>query len=118
MMPSQTPASVRLEPIREPEYGAWLAQSMAEYAEEKVEAGNYHPDEALQCLPNRSIASCCRRGRKRPASTFLVSFDASTGDKVGVVWFAERPRWPWLEAFIFDLVVLEPFRRRGYAGQR
>ena len=46
--PDQTKPSVRLEPIREPEYGTWLTQSMTEYAEEKVQAGNYHPSEALQ----------------------------------------------------------------------
>ena len=111
--PNQTSANVRLEPIREPEYGAWLAQSMAEYAEEKVQAGNYHLDEALH-VPN-SESCAVAAGAGHPGQHLFSIVDATTGDRVGVTWFTKKQRGPRLEAFIYDLVVLEPFRRRSYA---
>ncbi len=114
--PNQTATSVRLEPIREPEYEAWLAQSMVEYAEEKVQAGNYHPNEALQ-RAEQEYRELLPQGPATPGQHLFSIVDAITGDKVGVIWFAERPRGPRLEAFIFDLMVLEPFRRRGYRAR-
>lgn len=111
---NQTAASVRLEPIREPEYEAWLAQSMAEYAEEKVQAGNYHPDGALQ-RAEQEYRELLPQGPATPGQHLFSIVDAASGDRVGMIWFAEKQRGPRLEAFIYDLVVLEPFRRRGYA---
>ena len=114
MTPNQTPATVRLELIREPEYETWLAQTMVEYAEEKVQAGNYHPDEALQ-RAEQEYRELLPQGPETPGQHLFSIVDATTGDRVGVIWFAEKQRGPRLEAFIYDLLVLEPFRRRGYA---
>lgn len=112
--PNQTPTNVRLEPIKEPEYSVWVAQSIAEYAEEKVQAGNYHPDGALQ-RAEQEFRELLPQGPATPGQHLFCIVDVITGDRVGVIWFAEKQRGPRLEAFIYDLVVHEPFRRRGYA---
>ena len=112
--PNQLPVSVRLESIREPEYATWLAQSMAEYVEERVQAGNYHPNEALQ-RAEQQFRELLPQGPATPSQHLFSIVDATTSDRVGVIWFAEKQRGPRLEAFVYDLVVLELFRRRGYA---
>ena len=78
MTPNQTPANVRLELIREPEYEAWLAQSMAEYAEEKVQAGNYHQDEALQ-RAEQEYRELLPQGPATPGQHLFSIVDATSG---------------------------------------
>ena len=39
---------VRLVPMKATEYQSYLAISIREYAEEKVQAGNWQPEEALE----------------------------------------------------------------------
>lgn len=88
---NQTATSVRLEPIRELEYDAWLAQSMAEYAEEKVQAGNYHPGEAQESA-EQEYRELLPQGPATPGQHLFSIVDSITGDRVGVIWFAEWRR--------------------------
>lgn len=112
--PHSHQASVLLEPIGEPEFGAWLSRTVGEYAAEKVQAGNYHADEALQ-RAEQEFRDLLPEGPATPGQHLFSIVDATSGERVGVVWFAEIQRGPRREAFIYDLIVHEPFRRRGYA---
>ena len=112
--PDQAKVTVRLESIEEPEYEAWLAWTVGDYAREKVQAGNYHADEALE-RAEKEFLELLPQGAATPGQHLFSIVDANSGDRVGVIWFAEMQRGPRREAFIYDLVVHEPFRRRGYA---
>jgi ribosomal protein S18 acetylase RimI-like enzyme len=107
-------AIVRLELIGALEYETWLSHTVAEYTAEKVQAGNYHADEAVQ-RAEQEFRELLPEGPATPGQHLFSIVDAASGDCVGVVWFAEIQRGPRREAFIYDLVVHEPFRRRGYA---
>lgn len=114
MNPSEpVKASVRLEPISQADFDVWLARTVGEYAQEKVQAGNYHVDEALERAA-QEFRELLPEGRSTPGQHLFSIVDVVSGDHVGVVWFAERPRGPRSEAFIYDLVIQEAFRRRGY----
>jgi ribosomal protein S18 acetylase RimI-like enzyme len=47
----------------------------------------------------------------------LYSIEDMAGAKVGMLWFAVERRPAGARAFVYDVEVFEPFRRRGYAEQ-
>lgn len=112
--PEHAKTSVRLMPIERPEYEMWLARTVGEYAQEKVQAGNYHEDEAQQHA-EQEFRELLPLGPSTPGQHLFSIVDTTTAARVGIVWFAEVQRGPRREAFVYDLVVYEAFRRRGYA---
>jgi ribosomal protein S18 acetylase RimI-like enzyme len=104
---------VRLEGISQPDFDAWLARTIGEYAQEKVQAGNYHADEALTRAA-QEFRELLPEGPATPGQHLFSIVDSASGAHVGVTWFAEIQRGPRREAFIYDLIVYEPFRRRGF----
>jgi len=108
---------VRLVPMTDSEFQIYRKHSIESYAQEHVKAGNWNASNAfqkaekqfLQLLPD-GIAS---------KNQHLLSIEESeTGVKIGLIWFAEihqeasHPR-----AFIYDFLIYEEHRRKGYGEQ-
>ena len=104
---------ITLQSISPAEYKTWLTQAIREYADDKVGAGNWVAAEAL----DRSAAEFHRLLPDGPATpdNYVYSL-AAAGEEaaVGVMWFAVPP-WKPPIAFIYDLLIYEAYRRRGYA---
>jgi len=107
---------VRLVPMSKSDYQAFLESGIQRYAEEHVKAGNWHPSEALeksrkehqQLLPD-GVAT---------KNQYLFSIaDEETGSKVGMIWFAVDDKRLQPSAFVYDFMIYEEFRRRGYGTQ-
>jgi len=98
--------------MTETEFQAFLAQDVRDYAEEKVRAGNWTSDEALQ----RSLEAhnnLLPKGLSTPNHhLFTIMLDAKA---VGRVWLSSDPKAAGRAGFIYDLFVADPFRRRGIA---
>ncbi len=100
---------VRLEPMTPAVYEAWVARSIAEYAQGHVDAGNWEADGALEkaraqfdeLLP----AGLATEGQH------LWSIRDADGEDVGVLWVGPRPRAS-RALFIWDIEI-EP-EARGY----
>ncbi len=115
---------ITLEAISPAEYKTWLTQAIRDYAGDKVSSGNWDASEAL----DRSAAEFHRLLPEGPATpdNFVYSLMAPPTDSkaseepapvsVGVLWFA-LPPWKPPIAFIYDFLIYEPFRRRGYGEQ-
>ena len=108
---------IQLIPMTQPEYAQWTAQAIADYAGEKVRAGAWDASDALersraefeQLLPN-GLAS---------TDNYLYSIwsdDAPLDTPVGMLWIAALRRPP-AQAFVYDFIIFEPYRRRGYGSQ-
>jgi ribosomal protein S18 acetylase RimI-like enzyme len=104
-------------------YEVWLSRTVAEYAAEHVQAGNWEEAGALA----RSVAEFHRYlpdGLATPGQ-FLFSIlpPAEAGQPVvpvGVIWFGERAPRPGpgqRRGWIYDLYIEPEHRRRGYARQ-
>jgi ribosomal protein S18 acetylase RimI-like enzyme len=105
---------ITLIPMNETEFQTYLAKAIREYANEKVQAGNWTIDEA----PERSrqeFEGYLPQGIKTP-DNFLYSLLNETNEKVGFLWYATLPKQPG-QAFIYDFEIYETFRRKGYASQ-
>ena len=104
---------VLLIPITEDEYQTWLAQSVKDYAQDKIDAGTWQPEEALSRSEN-DFTSLLSQGRTTPDNHIYSIQDATLGTHVGVLWIAVTSRGLHRSAFIYDIVIYEAYRRHGY----
>lgn len=105
---------ITLTPMTEPDFQAYIAKAIQGYAREKIQAGNWTQDEAPERLRNQ-LESLLPQGIQTP-NNYFFSLRDENGEKVGILWYASRPKQPGL-AFIYDFEIYPPFRRRGFASQ-
>src|SRR5690242_6917534 len=107
---------VRLAPMTEDDFQAFLAAAIPSYAQEHVAAGRWSQEEALR-RSEEEYHKLLPAGLASPNQYLYSIEDASSATKVGVLWFAVEKRAGEPRAFIYDVEIFEPFRRRGYAEQ-
>jgi len=107
-----TEQNVSLRPIAPAEYEAWLAHLIADYGAEKVAAGNWTAEEA-PARAAEETKGLLPQGAATPGQHIFSIVAEGELEPVGVLWFAviEARR----QAFIYDLEIHPPYRRRGYA---
>ena len=106
---------IHLEPMTESEFNAFLTDAIRDYAQDKVDAGNWEASEALR----RSAAefqNLLPDGLATPEQ-HLFTIKDETGAAVGMIWFAVDSTQPRSGAFIYNFLIHAPYRRRGYATQ-
>jgi ribosomal protein S18 acetylase RimI-like enzyme len=105
---------VALIPMTESEYQLYIEQSIQEYAWEHVRAGRWNEEEALQ-QAKQELQKILPQGFHSPSHYLYMIVDEQLEKRVGVLWFALRAQAGQQRAFVYDVVVFEEFRRRGYA---
>lgn len=102
---------LELRPMTEAEFETYLEQAVKTYADEKVEAGNWSPEEAS----GRSAQDFRELLPEGAASKdqYLFSLKDS-GETVGMIWFAVREQGGKRTAFIYDFSVTQALRGRDY----
>ena len=105
--------NVSLRGMTEKEFQTFLAESIPEYAAEKVKAGNWDSDVAL-ARSRDEHAKLLPEGLTSPNQhLYTVELD---GNPVGRLWLSVDPDVAGGAGFIYDLFVAESFRRRGIAA--
>lgn len=103
----------RLEPMDEGTYRDWRAASVREYAQGKVEAGNWPAEGALE-RSEHEFATLLPDGRST-AGHELRSMINDEGERVGHAWFVPEDRPFGRVVFIYDIAVDPAHRRKGHA---
>ena len=105
---------ISLRPMTQDEFQAFLAADIAAYAAEKVRAGNWTPEEA----PHRSreVHDRLLPQGVNTSHHHLFTIDL-LGNPVGRVWLSTDPTTMGGAGFIYDIFVVEHFRRQGIALQ-
>ena len=107
---------IRLVPMSESDFQAYLDKAIHNYAQEHVRVGNWHTSEALdrsqkqfrQLLPDGVVSK----------NQYAYSIEeAATQSRVGMLWFAVSRDRPRPNAFIYDFEIDAEHRRHGYASQ-
>ena len=107
---------VRLVPMSQTEFEAYLESSVQDYAQEHVRTGNWSAEKALQ-MAEESFHKLLPDGLATSNQYLFTVEDETLGQKVGVLWFAVEKREAGPRAFVYDVQIDEAYRRRGYGTQ-
>ena len=106
---------LKLIPMAQDIYDAYIENLLKDYSQEHVKTGNWKPEEALE-RAREQIAQLLPDGLQSENQYLYSLHDDEIGENVGVLWFAAREQGNTPEAFIYDIVIYETYRRRGYAS--
>jgi len=104
---------IRLEPMDEPTYQAWREATVRDYAQEKVESGNWLAADALE-RSEAAFAELLPDGRATAGHEIRSMVDEA-GERVGYAWFVPEDRPFGRTVFIYDIAVDPAHRRKGHA---
>ena len=115
-MTPQDTENVRLIELDDAPYREYRKHLVRDYAADKVRAGVWSKSEA----ESRAAMDVDELLQEGPATRnhFLYSVrDESAGAEVGIVWFALRNPGVGRSVWIYDIIIKENFRRKGYASR-
>ena len=115
-MTSQEIDNISLVELDDVPYRAYRDHLVRDYAAHKVRAGAWYESEA-QIRAAKDVDGLLPEG---PATQghFLYSVREDAADaEVGTVWFALRDSGVGRYVWIYDIIINENFRRRGYASR-
>jgi ribosomal protein S18 acetylase RimI-like enzyme len=96
------------------EFEAYLETAIPDYAADKAQAGDWTKEEALECSRQSNHGLLPQGVQTENNYLFRIQIEES-GEKIGMVWMKhEAPR---LHGFIFDIVLDEAQRGKGYGKQ-
>jgi len=101
---------IRLRPMGEAEFAAYREHALDDYSR-PGHIGNWPSAEVAAREFHRQLP----QGLTTPDQHLLAIDETASVRCVGFLWLAVRQRGTGPEAFIFDLVILPAFRRRGFA---
>ena len=115
-MTSQEIDNISLVELDDAPYREYRDHLVRDYAADKVRAGAWSESEA-QIRAAKDVDGLLPEG---PATQghFLYSVREDAADaEVGTVWFALRDSGVGRSVWIYDIIINESFRRRGYASR-
>lgn len=107
---------VHLAFMSETEFQLYLAIAIPQYAQEQVRAGRWSEREALQ-RAQQELDEVLSEGLNTKDQYFFSIVDEQTATKVGMLWFAIHSRKEEPSAYVYDLLIYEPYLRQGYGKQ-
>jgi ribosomal protein S18 acetylase RimI-like enzyme len=103
--------TLRLRPLRPDEFAAFVVASKAGYAHDIAQHGGFSPEFARQ-KAEADFAVVLPEGLETAGhGIFVVEAD---GERVGVLWVAERELGARQVLFIYDIEIDEAHRGRGH----
>jgi ribosomal protein S18 acetylase RimI-like enzyme len=104
-------SSLRLTPMTQAEYDLWLPVQRAGYTQANIEAG-LSPTQAEE-KANADYKRLLPTGLTSP-NQFLFTLRNEDGQSVGYLWYAIQGEEPKKKAFIYDIMIHDQQRGRGY----
>lgn len=108
---------VRLSKMTQPEYAVWKERSIKEYTDENVKSGRWDAKDAAK-LAEKEFQHVLPKGLTTKDHYFFTIRDETKRKKIGSIWFQankDRPEHPY--GYLWDLLVYEEYRRRGFASE-
>ncbi len=104
---------IKLIPMSKVDYQKYIEAAIPDYAQEQVKAGAWSPKEALQ-LSAKAYHSLLPDGLTSPDQHLCNIVDDEQDKPVGILWYGLRKDAIGKVAVLYDFIVLEEYRRRGY----
>jgi RimJ/RimL family protein N-acetyltransferase len=96
-----------------PEFANWRESSVREYAADKVRAGNYDEEKALESS-EKEFSSLLPEGLKTKGHYLYSVVDDRSDERVGIIWYGELRGGTKDTIWIYDIHIHEHFRGQGY----
>ena len=103
---------ITLEPLQQEDVEGFLESEIRAYAEDHVRNGNW-PAEGFLERSREEFEALLPDGVQSKNQNLWSIVDEEENTKIGVLWVQVRDR----KAFIFDFVIDEAFRGKGYGKQ-
>ena len=107
---------IRLVSMNEDDYRRFIAWALQDYAQQQIEAGAWRPEEAVG-LAQVAIDMLLPEGLSSPGQFLYVIERETDGEQLGYLWFGVREEGESRYAALYDCVIFEAHRRRGYASE-
>jgi ribosomal protein S18 acetylase RimI-like enzyme len=104
---------VRLDPITDEEFAAWLLPAVKDLAQQHVLSGQWAPEDALEFSKGQFIRLLPDGAGSDEQHLYTIR-DTADGAAVGTLWIGMRLKAGRPEAYVYDLVVREERRGLGY----
>jgi ribosomal protein S18 acetylase RimI-like enzyme len=101
---------ITLEPIQQEEFERFVQDAIREYAADHVRNGNWPPEESLE-RSRQEFASLLPDGVHSKDQYIWSILDAN--NTIGVLWVQVKNS----RAYIYDFMIQEEFRGKGYGKQ-
>jgi len=108
---------IELAPMTAEEYEDYLVGMAPDYAREHVEAGNWPEEGAVDRALKEMREVYLPQGVETENHFLFTLVDPEIGEKVGMLWYGFLERGSRKQAFVYDVIVDEAYRRRGYGSQ-
>ena len=109
-------AMVKLVPMTAPEFAEYLETAVELYAQSHIKAGDCDASEALE-LAQADYAALRPEGLATRDQYLYSILDEASAARVGLIWLAMRERRGEKSAYIYDFVIREEHRGKGYGAQ-
>jgi len=106
---------IRLVLMTEEDYQQFIDWAIEDYAKEQVKAGAWLSEEALE-QGKKVFGALLPEGLSTPDQLFYV-IEGDRNNPVGQMWFGVRDEGKSRITVLYELVIYEEHRRRGYASQ-
>lgn len=107
---------IRLVPMTEDDYEAFISWAIPDYAAEQVKSGAWEEETALE-KAEQAFKGLLSGGLAAADQSFYVIQDETTEPDVGYVWFGIREEGGRKFVALYDILIHEAHRRRGYGRQ-
>jgi ribosomal protein S18 acetylase RimI-like enzyme len=107
---------VKLIPMQEADFTAYVENSVREYAQDHVKNGDWLPEEAER-LSRKEFQQLLPDGLGSKNQFVFSIVDEEGSEKLGSLWVQVKLDTPRRQAFIYDFVLKPEFRGKGYGKQ-
>ena len=104
----------KLVPMTQPEFDGFFEHLIPNYAADKVRAGHWSKDEALE-KSRKQTESLLPQGLQTNNHYFFTLYDGEIA--VGMIWLHAELDRTVKSGFIFEVEIKEEFRGKGYGKQ-
>lgn len=103
---------LRLEPMTDQDFAAFIRKSIPEYAYDQMRAGNWTAEEAAG-RARAEFQQMLPQGPQTPNQYLNIILDEQ-GHKVGMLWYFIDPSHAPPKAFLIDFFIFPEGRHKGY----
>jgi RimJ/RimL family protein N-acetyltransferase len=101
--------------MTEDDYQRFTVWAKEDYARQQVRAGAWRPEEA-EGLARQAFEALLPEGLSTPSHFLYVVEREEDGEKVGYPWCGIREEGESRSMVLYDLLILETYRRLGYGS--